>query len=38
MPSPTNDVSIGHIRACELGVVVGGAFVVGAIALFAGSG
>ena len=37
IPGAASDVSIGNMRACELGVVAGGAFVVGAIALFAGS-
>ncbi len=36
-PIHPTDVSIVHLRVCELGVVLGGAFVVGAIALFAGS-
>jgi hypothetical protein len=37
IPGQANDVSIGHIRVCALGVVAGGALVVGAIALFATS-
>ncbi len=32
-PGPGADTSLPHFRICELGVVLGGAFVVGAIAL-----
>jgi hypothetical protein len=37
IPNPRNDVSIDHMKACELAVVVGGGLIVGAIALFASS-
>jgi hypothetical protein len=37
IPSHASDVSIDHIKACQLGIVAGGALIVGAIALFAGS-
>jgi hypothetical protein len=37
IPGHASDVSIDHLKACELGIVVGGAFIVGAIALYAAS-
>ncbi len=37
IPSHASDISIGHFRVGEAGIVIGGACLVGAIALFANS-
>lgn len=37
VPSHASDISIGHFRVGEAGIVIGGACLVGAIALFANS-
>ncbi len=37
IPSHASDISIGHFRVGEAGLVIGGACLVGAIALFANS-
>ncbi len=38
IPNHASDVSIGHFRVGEASIVIGGACLVGAIALFANSG
>lgn len=37
IPNRASDISIGHFRVGEAGIVIGGACLVGAIALFANS-